>query len=69
MSEQERERRWYLILGASLRFNRAARGMTIYDVAAITGTTGVAVSRWERGLRHMKAYQYNLLRREGLLSD
>jgi transcriptional regulator with XRE-family HTH domain len=63
------ERRWYELLGGSLRFNRAAKGMTIYDVAAITGTSGVSVSRWERGLQRMQAYHYDLLRQAGLLND
>jgi transcriptional regulator with XRE-family HTH domain len=63
------ERHWYTILGGSLRFNRAAKGMTIYDVAAITGTSGVSVSRWERGLQRMAAYHYDLLRQAGLLND
>lgn len=65
----ERERRWYLMLGASLHLNRKRRGWTLYDVAAAIGTNAMTISRWERGLRRMKAYQYDLLRREGLLSE
>jgi transcriptional regulator with XRE-family HTH domain len=63
----DNERNWYLGLGEALRGNRQLRGWTIYDVAAVVGTSGVAVSLWERGMRRMKAYHYTLLRREGLL--
>lgn len=69
MTEAERERRWYLMVGASLHLNRMQRGWSMADVAAVADTTHVTVSRWERGMRRMRAYQYDLLRREGLLSD
>lgn len=64
MTEQE----WYARLGQMLREERHRRAWTIYDVAAIVGTSGMTVSRWERGLRRMKAREYDLLRREGLLA-
>ena len=69
MTHEEREQRWYSKVGASLALNRHLRGWTIYDVAAAVGVSAVAVSRWERGTRHMKAYEYDLLRREGLLHE
>lgn len=61
------ERTWYQRIGAHLRHQRGERGWTLYDVAAVTGTTANAVSMWERGLHRMKAYHYVLLQREGLL--
>lgn len=69
MTTEERERRWYRKVGASLALNRRLRGWTLYDVAAALDTTAVSVSRWERGAARMRAYQYDLLRREGLLND
>lgn len=58
---------WYARLGAVLREERRRRGWTIYDVAAVAGVSGVAVSRWERGLSRMSAWHYTQLREEGLL--
>lgn len=61
------EREWYDGIGECLRGSRERRGWTLYDVAAVVGTTPITVSRWERGLRRMSAFPYDLLRREGLL--
>jgi transcriptional regulator with XRE-family HTH domain len=61
------ERFWYEQQGQFLRRERRKRGWTIYDVAAIAGVSGPAISRWESGTRHMHAYAYWQLRREGLL--
>lgn len=61
------ERIWYRTVGARLRIEREKRGWALYDVAAVLGVSGNAVSLWERGLRRMKAYHYDQLRREGLL--
>ena len=61
------EQQWYDQLGRLLRQSRKNRGWTIYDVAAVAEVRQSAVSRWERGLDRMKAYQYDRLRREGLL--
>ena len=63
MSEHD----WYRRIGAELREERKRRGWTIYDVAALLGHSGMAVSAWERGLRRMKAYDYDRLRKEGLV--
>lgn len=61
------EYEWYEQIGSALRVTRKKRGQTIYDVAAVVGTSAVAISRWERGLDRMKAWHYVLLQREGLL--
>lgn len=58
---------WYERIGTWLREERHRRGWTIYDVAAVAETSGVAVSRWERGLQRMKAHHYVALQEEGLL--
>jgi transcriptional regulator with XRE-family HTH domain len=61
------EQEWYAGVGECLRGNRERLGWTLYDVAAIVGTTGATVSRWERGVQRLKAYQYVVLQRERLL--
>lgn len=63
----QREQDWYTLMGVTLRGERRKRGWTIYDVAALCDVSGVAVSRWERGLDRMKAWPYEVMRREGLL--
>lgn len=61
------ERAFYERIGRTIRAERRKRGWTIYDVAALCDVSGVAVSRWERGLDRMKAWPYEVMRREGLL--
>jgi transcriptional regulator with XRE-family HTH domain len=61
------EQDWYDRLGAMLRQERQRRGWTIYDVGSLVNRSGMWVSVVERGLRRMKAYDYDLLRREGLV--
>lgn len=61
------ERDWFAGVGECLRGNRELRGWTLYDVAALLGCSANAVSRYERGLRRMNAYQFTVLRREGLV--
>lgn len=62
------EAEWYFRLGRRLRAERTRRGLTIYDVAALVDVSGVAVSYWERGLRRMKAREYDVLRRSGMVA-
>ncbi len=61
------ERDWYDRLGTSLRQERHRRGWTIYDLGALVNRSGMWVSSVERGLLRLKAYDYDLLRREGLV--
>ena len=60
---------WYDRIGAELREERRRRGWTQADVGAVIDATGASVSRYERGIDHMKAHTYLLLRREGLIHD
>lgn len=62
------EREWYAAVGQSLRRERKRRGWTIYDVAATVDRSGVWVSKVERGLTRLKAYDYERLAREGLVA-
>ena len=61
------ERDWYIELGQHIREERQKRGWTIYDLGAVVGRSGMWVSSAERGLRRMKALDYYLLVREGLI--
>ena len=61
------EERWNANVGQALRDERRRRGWTIYDVAALVNRSGAWVSRVERGIEGMKAYDYWRLRLEGLL--
>lgn len=61
------EREWYAAVGQSLRRERARRGWTIYDVAAVVGRTGKWVSEVERAVTRIKAFDYHRLRAEGLV--
>lgn len=63
MTEQD----WYARIGDALRQERCRRGWTIYDLGVLVNRSGMWVSTVERGLRRMKAYDYYVLQREGLL--
>ena len=64
MTEQE----WYARVGADLRYTREGLGWNLYDVAAVVNRSAAWVSYVERGKTRLKAYDYYLLRKEGLVA-